>query len=371
MTTLPKAPARTTLATICLSVFALFTAQAGDSTSRVSPIRLSPPGKVIKAEVGTDKTIHVLLDAVDGPQYRKSQDNGVTFSEPLAIVDSASQKPGLKFSAWDLVVGKGGRVHVALGNNAWKLKLPQEEWGLYYATLTTGATSFSPLRNINRKPSEGFSLAANERGDVTACFLSGKLFTMRSRDNGESFGATAELEPAWNPCDCCTTASAYGPDGRLALLYREETGNDRDMFVVLWDQSGKGKPTRRAVSTTPWKLAACPMTYFSINRTETGYVVAWPTKGNIYFARLDKDGAVLPPGEIKTSGTCGMRTGLVAVSARDDATLVAWRTKEKDALRWQLYNAKGEAEGKPGSEAGSGSGAAAVALADGKFLVFP
>src|SRR5204863_314514 len=229
----------------------------GEDANRVNVIRVPGAGKVLKAERGTEGTIHLLVDARDGPEYLKSKDEGRSFSSPIAIVDTAAQKPGLKFSGWDMAVGKDGRVHVAMGNNAWKLKLPQEEWSLYYATLAPGAKVFSPVRNLNRKPSEGFSLASNGRGLVTACFLSDKLFAMRSRDNGETFTASAELDPAWNPCNCCTTSSAYGPDGKLALLYREETNNDRDMYLVLWDQSGETKPSRTRVSTTPWKIDGC------------------------------------------------------------------------------------------------------------------
>src|SRR3989454_10219716 len=272
---------------------------AGDGSergSRVSTIRVPGTGKVLKAELSSDGTIHLPRDSDDGPQYMKSQDGGVRFSEPIAIVDPATQKPGLKYSGWDLAVGKDGRVHVAMGNNAWKLKLPEEEWSLYYATLAPGANAFSPVRNLNRKPSEGFSLAADERGNVTACFLSGKLYTMVSHDNGQTFGEYAEPNPAWDPCNCCTTAAAYGADSKLAVLYREETDNERDMFVVLSDQRGNSKPLRTRVSDTPWKLNGCPMTYFTITRTDTGYVAAWPTKGQVYFARLDKAGGGVPPG---------------------------------------------------------------------------
>src|SRR5439155_16837718 len=112
------------------------------------------------------------------------EDSGRTFSPPISIVDAAAQKPGLKFSAWDLAVGKDGRVHVALGNNAWKLKLPHDQWALYYASLAPGAKAFSPGRNLNHKSSEGFSLAAGESGAVTAAFLSDKLYAMISRDHG-------------------------------------------------------------------------------------------------------------------------------------------------------------------------------------------
>src|ERR1043165_8939761 len=183
---------------------------AGDGKSRVNVIRVPGDAKVVKAKLGADGTIHVLVDAEDGPRYVKSTDTGVTFSAPMTIVDTASRKPGLKFQGEDLAVGKDGRVHVAMANNAWKLKLPEEEWGFYYSSLAPGAKSFSPVRNVNRKPSEGFSIAADERGNVTACFLSGKLFTMVSHDNGETFSAYAEPNPAWNPCDCCTTAATYG-----------------------------------------------------------------------------------------------------------------------------------------------------------------
>jgi hypothetical protein len=358
------------LSLLGLSVLFAAALQAAGPANRPKVIRV-PGGdnNVVKAQVDADGTIHLLLDAEDGPRYVKSADAGVSFSAPIPIVDAASKKPGLKFQGEDLAIGKDGRVHVAMANNAWKLKLPEEEWGFYYASLEPGAKEFSPVRNINRKPSEGFSLAADERGNVSASFLSGKLFTMVSHDNGATFSAYAEPNSNWNPCDCCTTASTYGADGKLALLYREETDDERDMFVVLSDQRGNGKSLRTRISGTAWKINGCPMTYFSIARADTGYVAAWPTKGQVYFARLDRAGAVLPPGEIKTQGTSGMRNGLVALSASDGTTLIAW--KNKDILGWQLYDAKGEPKGEPGSVSSPGGGAAGVVMRDGRFLLFP
>lgn len=342
---------------------------AVEPADRVRLIRVPGVAKVVKAQRGADGTIHVLFDVEEGARYANSHDGGATFSPPITVVDAAAQKPGLKFAGADLAVGQDGRVHVVLGNNAWQLKLPQEEWSLYYACLAPGAKTFSPVRNLNHKPSEGFSIAAGGRGAVTAAFLSDKLFVMTSRDNGRTFSASAELDPAWNPCNCCTTSIAYGSDGRLALLYREETNNQRDMYVILWDQQQHGTPRRYRVSGTSWEIAACPMTYFTINPTETGYVAAWPTKGRVYFARLDRDGRVLPPGEIETPGTTGMREGLVALSAADGATLVAW--KHQDALGWQLYDRNGQPQGATGSAPSPGNGAAGVMLPDGHFVLCP
>jgi hypothetical protein len=353
---------------VCLLFVGMLTSRAAETASRVSSIRVPGASKVFKAQSGADGTIHLLFDGADGPRYVRSLDGGLTFSAAVAVVDTAAQKPGLKFSAWDMAVAKDGRVHVAMGNNAWKLKLPKEEWSLYYASLAPGAKAFSPVRNLNRKPSEGFSLAAGEQGAVTACFLSGKLFAMVSRDSGETFTASAEPNPTWNPCDCCTTSATYGPDGKLALLYREETGNERDIYLALWDPTLDAPPSRTRISGTPWKIEGCPMTYFTITPTTTGYVAAWPTKGQVYFTRLDKHGAVLPPGEIKTPGTSGMRTGLLALSAADGVTLVAW--KNKDVLGWQLYDRKGQPLGNAGSASSEGNGAAGIVLPNGNFLLF-
>jgi hypothetical protein len=338
------------------------------SGDRVSVIRIPGADQIVKALVGADRAIHLLLSTSDGPQYTKSQDHGVTFSARVPVVEASSRKPGLEFNGEDLALSNDGRVHVILSSNAWKLKLPQEEWALFYASLAPGQKAFSPVRNLNRKPSEGFSVAADQRGSVSVAFLSGKLFSMVSHDNGEAFSASRELDTTFNPCDCCTTSTAYGPDGKLALLYREETNNERDMYLVLWDQIAGSPLSRTRISTTLWQIEACPMSYYTINGTETGYVAVWPTKGQVYFARLNREGAILPPGEIRTPGMVGMRSRLVALTAADGATLVAW--KDTRGLSWQLYDVKGQPQGAPGSATSQNRGASGVVLANGRFLLF-
>jgi hypothetical protein len=340
----------------------------GDAGERVKAIRLENAGNPVKAQRGADGTIHLLLQTQKGPAYAKSEDGGRTFENSIPIVDEAARKPGLEFQGEDIAIGKDGRVFVAMSDNAWKLKLPVEEWGLFFASLDPGSKAFSPTRNLNLKPSEGFSLAADKRGWITACFLSGKLFAKVSHDNGTTFTPNAEPNILWNPCDCCTTSSAYGADGKLAILYREETNNERDMYLVLWDQNSSGQPVRKRVSSTSWKLEGCPMTYFSITPTASGYVAAWPTKGEIYFARLDKEGTILPPGEIKTPGSNGMRTGILALGEKNGVSLVAW--KKNDRLGWQLYDRDGEPLGETGSAASAGNSAAGVVLPSGEFLLF-
>src|SRR5262245_3079114 len=235
-------------------------ASADDPAGKVTTVAVPDGGKPVVARTDKEGSVHLLFDSEDGPKYAKSTDGGVTFSAAIPVVRGGSQAAGLEYSAWDLAVGQGGRVHVAMSTNAWKLKLPEEEWGFFYASLDPGSSAFSPVRNINKKPSEGFSLAADEKGNVTACWISDRLYANVSHDNGETFAPYVELNPSYNPCNCCTTSAAYADDGRLGVLYRAETRNERDMYLVLWDQA-EGRMSRTRVSQTLWKLDACPMTY--------------------------------------------------------------------------------------------------------------
>src|SRR6266852_1040065 len=355
------------LVMVSAMVLSSLAANADDKVNNVSTLPVPDGGQPVAARTDPEGVIHLLYNTAAGPRYARSTDQGITFGAAIPVVDKESQKPGLEFAGADMVAGKGGRIHVAMHTNAWKLKLPETEWAFFYATLERGAKAFTPVRNLNRKPSEGFSLAADDKGNVTACWLSDKLYANVSHDNGKTFAPWLEINPAYDPCNCCTSSAVFGADGKLAVLYREETNNDRDMYLVLWDQ-GRGQVTRTQVSSTLWKIDSCPMTYYSISRGQYGFVAVWPTKGQIYFARLDSKGQRLPPGEIKTPGKAGHRTGMLALNGPDGSTLIAW--KKDDHEGWQLYDAKGQPVGSSGSASSPGNGIAGVVDKDGHFLLF-
>jgi len=336
------------------------------SRGKVALVRVPNGGQAAAATVTKVGTMHLLYNSGDIPYYVKSSDGGASFSPPIAVVNKASRKPGLVFSGTSMAMGRGNALYVAMITNNWQTKLPDVPDGFIYATLAPGAKAFTPVRSLNRRASEGFSLAADGRGDVAASWLSGKLFANFSHDDGETFTPNAELDNSYLPCECCTTSAVYGADGDLAVLYRERTNNERDMYVVLVNKDGRR--SRARISSMPWTTDACPMTYYMISATNEGYVAAWPTKGDIYFVRLDRNGKVLPPGEIKTPGRSSMRSGVVALGAPDGESLVGW--KHDDELGWQLYDKEGRPEGASKSVKSPGRGAAGVVDQDGRFILF-
>lgn len=353
------------LQTIVISV--VIASRSALAAPKVTVVPLPQGAQPMAAKTDAQGTMHVVFDSADGPQYVKSADGGKTLGKPLPLVDRQSRKPGLEFNTWDMAVTGDGAVHVVMGTNAWKLKLPKGEWGYEYTRLMPGDLSFSPLKNVNHQPSEGYSIAADERGTVTAVWMADKLFANVSRDGGATFGDKIEIDPSLNPCNCCTTSSAYGSDGRLAILYREETNNERDMYVALWDQT-KNTVTKVRVGLTPWVVDSCPMTYYSIAASGDGYIAAWPTKGEIFFARLDGSGKARGPKEIKTPGANGMRTGLVALPAADGNAIVVW--KKDGQLGWHLYDGRGKPSGSAGSARSAGNGIAGVVAKDGQVVLF-
>jgi len=337
-----------------------------DPADKVTLVQVPNGGDPVAARVGGNGVIHLLYNAGGNPYYTNSRDGGRTFSSPIPVVDQAARQSKLVFAGESMAVGAADAVYVAMSTNNWQVKLPGVPEGLVYATLAPGAKSFTPVRSLNQRPSEGFSLAADGKGDVAATWLSGRLYANFSRDGGRTFTPDVEINSHYLPCECCTTSAVYGKDGNLALMYRERTNNDRDIYLVVRNPDGRESRTR--LSSTPWKIDACPMTYYMISATPGGYVAAWPTKGDIYFARLDTQGHLRAPGEVKTPGRSSMRSGVVALGDADGESLVAWN--HNGELGWQLFDPDGKPEGQPGSAPASGKGAAGVVEQDGHFILF-
>jgi hypothetical protein len=110
------------------------------------------------------------------------------------------------------------------------------------------------------------------------------------------------------------------------------------------------------------------MTYYTVTADRGGFVAAWPTKGTVYFARLNGQGESSGLAEVETPGRSGMRTGILALSGSDESTLVAWNND--GVAGWQHYDLKGQPSGPSSSAKGPGNGVARVVSKDGRFVLF-
>src|SRR5579863_675227 len=110
-------PIACVFSTLCMLV-SISSASADSSAGTVTTVAVPGGGKPVVARSDKDGAVHLLFDTEEGPKYAKSTDGGATFSVIMPVVHGGSQASGLEYSAWDMAVGKGGRVHVAMGTNA-------------------------------------------------------------------------------------------------------------------------------------------------------------------------------------------------------------------------------------------------------------
>lgn len=322
-----------------------------------------PQGATVPdAEVDSDGVIHVAYMKEDNVLYVRSRDEGRTFSEPVRVNTEEGFASGGRFRGPDLAVGSDGRIHVVWYNAGYQQKRPHEEWGVMYARLEKGAHAFEKSRNLNRKPSDNFSLAADGKGNVAVIWMAGGVFANLSSDGGKTFSPPQDLKV--DPCECCGSRAIYAADGTLSVLYRDKTDDLRDTNIASLSP-GSTNWSNREISTAPWPINACPMTGSFLHQSASGLAAAWETRNQVYFALLD--GAKGKP--VETRAAENGRYPVILTSASGEK-LVAWKNDSR--LEWQFFDADNHPAGTPDSSPDHGPDRpAGVVTKTGTFVLFP
>jgi hypothetical protein len=187
----------------CAVFVALLVANQVDIAAKSIRLVHTPNGgEVPDTEVDANGAIHVAFVKGEDAYYAKSDDGGKSFSKPLRINSvPGTVHPANMFRGPDLALGQNGRVHVIWYVNAYQRKRPHDEWGVFYSHLDPGQPAFAQELNLNHKPSDNYSLAADDRGHVAVVWMAGKLFLTESLDSGASF-RTRDISIA-DTCECC------------------------------------------------------------------------------------------------------------------------------------------------------------------------
>ncbi|MCH8295855.1 hypothetical protein IH992_32655 [Candidatus Poribacteria bacterium] len=348
------------------------------AAGNVQVIGVPNGGVTPDAEIDSQGIIHLVYvsgekNVGEDVYYVKSVDNGKHFSPPIRVNSEAgTAHPGGAYRGPDIAVGKANQVHVVWYVNAYQRKLPKDQWGVFYAHLNASETAFVAARNLNRLPSDNYSLAADGNGKVAVLWTAGKAYMNLSNDGGKTFSSTVTVEKA-DPCECCATRAYFSTSGNLYFAYRDKAENMRDMYLMTLTD-GHEAFSKEKLSATPWKIEGCPMTGTYLTgrfTTQSGkgenLVAGWETKGKIYFAHLSPDGGLRPPGEIKVAE---FGKYPVVLTASDGTTLVAWKNGLK--LEWRMYDGNGKPKGSLESASVDNSHRpAGVVTMAGDFLLFP
>jgi len=382
----------------CLGLAAGVSPGARPSPDNVALMRVPHGGIQPEATVDAAGVLHLLYFSGEARAgnlfYVRSTDFGATFSTPVRVnsQDGSAIATGT-IRGGQLVVGRGGRVHV--GWNGSDTASPrglvnpannQPGMPFLYARSNADGTAFEPQRSLTRRSfgvDGGGSIAADADGRVYAAWhalpVGGKqgednrlVWIARSTDDGATF---PDEEPAWQEptgaCGCCGLRLFAAPSN-LYLLYRSATSmTHRDIFVLESSDHGR---SFRGSRVQPWEIAACPMTSMSFVASRSGVIGAWETAGQVYFGEIDS-GAHRIPTPIAAPGESGTRKHPRLATAANGDTLFVWTEgtawSRGGSLAWQIFDRDSKPTGRHGTAPGIPvwSFAAVVARPDRGFLI--
>ncbi len=260
-----------------------------------------------------------------------------------------------------IAIGKGGRIHVAWnGSNSARPKNPLGGVPMLYSRSDAGRSSFEPERNLMRRTAMldgGGTIAADREGNVYVAWhglaedggateTARRMWVARSTDEGATFTPEAPaFERETGACGCCGTRALVDRRGGLHLLYRAATGgSDRDMYLLSSDDHAGHF---RGAMIDRWRTNACPMSTAAMADTDAGLLIAWETRGEVYFRRIGRETsqspAIAPPG-----GRGDRKHPAIAGNVRNE-TILVWTEgtgwQKGGALAWQVFDRNGRPSG--------------------------
>lgn len=330
----------------------------------VRVVALSDGAMVPDAEMDRNGVVHLAYIADGDVYYKKSLDEGESFSEPLRVNTEEGFAFGGRYAGPDIAIGDQGVIHLVWDNAAHQQRRPPEEWGVMYARLLPGKTTFEAERNLTQQPGENFAIAANGSGEVSIIWMADSLYISTSRDGGDVFESAVAMPV--DQCECCGSRALYSEDGRLFFLYRDKADNIRDMHLASVGE-GASPFTQTKLSQTPWHIDGCPMTGSFLTHNEKTVLAGWETEGEVFIGEVDIDTPSVHHGEIKVAERGKYP---VALRAGDGSTVVAWKSGSQ--LIWQRVEADGTLPGIPDSiEVSSPHRPGGVVTHSGNILLFP
>ncbi len=367
----------------------------GDSirsgSDRVRLLRTPNNGIQPQAVMDEQGVLHLIYFSGDPAAgdifYVRREPGKETFSSPMQVNSQAGSAVAMgTIRGAHLSIGKGGRVHVSWnGSKTATPRGPDKEAPMLYARMDDAKTGFETERNVMQFSGGldgGGSVAADQGGNVYVTWhgrgsVEGeahrRVWIARSTDEGKTFAREAPALPEeTGACGCCGMRAFVDRKGQVQVLYRAATEEvNRDMIWLTSTDNGK---TFRGARLDRWELSTCPMSSASIANGVNETLLAWETKGQVYFQAVTPapKGAAKPiaaPGNSETR-----KHPAVATNTRGE-TILIWTEgtgwKRGGALAWQVFDKNGNPLGEKGEAPGVPVWGLATVIAekDGRFTI--
>lgn len=230
---------------------------------RFPKMTTAPDGRIIMTyvqESGKRGLIYVSM----------SSDAGVTWTEPSLVTDVLLGVISLQRQPY-AVMDEFGVLHLVFEDQRIKSQVD-----VFYSRSTNNGVTWTNGVSVSDDP-EGRSLqdfssiAVAPGGTVLISFLDKRseldpnrhIFIVRSTDRGSTWSLPTQVDQfdkaaQGGVCECCIQNIAATGDGRVAVAFRSNVKNQRDIYIAPSTDGGVTfiKPMRIASDT--WTIDACP-----------------------------------------------------------------------------------------------------------------
>jgi hypothetical protein len=257
---------------LALTLSVLSVAQAVEFSHAAQPrLATTAAGRVYLA-YGSGGTVYVA----------RSDNGGTTFAPAVAAASVPKLMLGLR---------RGPRL-AAQGENVTVTFIGSE---LLAVHSTDGGRTWSEPVAVNTVPTsarEGLhDLAGGPAGRLFVTWLdlrNGKmeLWGAESTDAGRTWGTNARVyqSPAKSICECCHPSALFDAAGNLAVMWRNEIGGDRDMWLAVRPAGAKEFDDAHKLGLGTWTLKACPMDGGALVALGAGrFASVWQRAGEVFF----------------------------------------------------------------------------------------
>ncbi|WP_406697108.1 sialidase family protein [Singulisphaera sp. Ch08] len=155
----------------------------------------------------------------------------------------------------------------------------------------TGPTRVNTVESSAREGLHG--MAAGPNGQVFCTWLDlrnkqTEIYGSLSKDGGVNWEPEALVyrSPDRSVCECCHPSAAFGPDGTLHVMWRNQVRGARDLYLTRSSDGGKTFRPAEKLGRGSWPLNACPMDGGAVAAGPAGRVeTVWMRAGSMFAAR--------------------------------------------------------------------------------------
>jgi hypothetical protein len=275
-----------------LAVLALSLASMAIAGDAVELARGVSPQQPQQPQVAVDSkgAIHVIFGVSDSIFYRRSDDAGKTFTDPILLAQVNAMSLGMRRGPRIAVTGSAICV-TAIGGKQGKGR----DGDLLSLVSTDGGKTWSEPVIVNDTADaarEGLhAMASGPKNSLCCVWLdlrtkASEVMASTSTDGGKTWSknTTVYRSPDGSVCECCHPSVAIDPKGGVVVQWRNSLSGARDLYVASSGDGGKTFGDATKLDKVTWPLDGCPMDGGAVaTLTDGSFASVWRREKSVFL----------------------------------------------------------------------------------------